>query len=283
MDQWTGNRPFKGLLIGDSGTGKTACTSYLANEGYELFYADFDNGMSIVPKVIKNKESLKRIHYRTLTDKLHTVGGGIFCDGMPEAATTFTGLLSGWVDGGKSYGPIHTWGPDRVLVMDSMTFLGRSLLRLILFNNKRNGQKPWVGDYGDAMDMMENILALLYSDSIKCHVIVNAHITYISKETGEVDKKGEDIMVEKGYPSALGTKLPPKVGRYFDFVLLTKSITTSLSSRKELILQSEGLIELKCPAIELPHNLPLETGLAQIFKAMGIKRPGLIEMGQPAA
>src|SRR5262252_6388431 len=118
MDQWASNgRPFKGLIIGDSGSGKTALVAYLANEGYELFWADFDNGLSIIPKIIKNPAALKRIHYKTLTDKLEAKGGKIFLDGCPEAANTFQMMLANWIDGGKPYGAIHTWGVDRVLVL----------------------------------------------------------------------------------------------------------------------------------------------------------------------
>lgn len=279
MDEWGDTpKPFKGLLIGDSGAGKTAATAYLAKEGYELFYADFDNGLSIVPRIIKDKAALRRIHYTTMTDKLHTVGGAVFCDGMPEAASKFQGMLSGWVDQGKSYGPLHTWGPERILILDSMTLLGRSILRHHLFLNKRNGQKPYISDWGDAMDTLENILALLYSTAIKCNVIVTAHITYISKESGSQDAKGEDIMVEKGYASALGTKLPPKVGRYFDTVLMVKSTTTGPITVKQILTKSDGLVELKCAAIDLPHALPLETGMAQVFRALDVPRPGAVSM-----
>lgn len=284
MDNWEGGRPFKGLLIGDSGAGKTAATAYLANEGYELFYADFDNGLSIIPKIIKGTEARKRIHYKTMTDKLHTVSGGVFCDGMPEAATTFQAMLSGWMDGNTSYGPLHTWKPERVLILDSMTFLGRSLLRLHLFNNKRNGQKPYISDYGDAMDNLENILGLLYSTSIKCNVIVTAHISYISRDVGETDAKGEDIQVTRGYPSALGTKLPPKVGRYFDTILMVRSTTVGPVTNRQIITQSDGLIELKCAAVDLPHTLSLQTGMAEVFRALDVPRPGAIKMvPQPAA
>jgi hypothetical protein len=278
MSDWVGGKPFKGLIIGDSGSGKTAATAYLANEGYELFYADFDNGLSIIPKIIKSKEARARIRYKTLTDKLHTVSGGVFCDGMPEAASTFTAMLSGWMDGNTSYGPLHTWGPERVLILDSMTFFGNALLRYHLFLNGRNGKKPYLADYGDAMAGMEAVLSLLYSETIKCNVIVTAHVTYISKDTGETDKKGEEITVEKGYPSALGTKLPPKVGRYFDTILMMKSTTTGPVTVRQIITQSDGLVELKCAAIELPHALQLETGLAQVFRALEVPRPGAVKM-----
>ena len=284
MDNWEeGSKPFKGLLIGDQGTGKTAATSYLANEGYELFYADFDDGLAIIPQIIKSKEARARIHYKTLTDKLHTIGDGVYCDGCPEAASTFQALLSGWVDGSKSYGPLHTWGPERVLVIDSLTRLGESLMRYHLFLNGRNGKKPFVGDWGDAMENMQAILSLLYSTSIKCNVIVNAHISYITRDTGEDNAKGDDIKVEKGYPSALGSKLPPKVGGYFNNVLMVKSMTIGQITTRQIITQSDGLIELKCPAIGLPHRLPHETGMRDIFRALGIKRPGSISMLPPGS
>jgi hypothetical protein len=250
MDNWGGNKPFKGLLIGDSGAGKTAAVSYLANEGYELFWADFDNGLSIVPKLIKDKAALKRIRYKTFTDKMQTIGGAVFSDGCPSAATNFVENLSGWMDDGTSYGPLHTWGPEQILVLDSMTFFGSAIMRRHLFLNKRNGQKPFQSDWGDAMDNLEAVLSLLYSESIKCNVVVTSHITFIAKATGEIDAKGEEIRMDKGYPSALGSKLPPKIVRYFDVILLVKSMTpTPGVTVRQILTQSDGLVELKCPAI----------------------------------
>ena len=103
--------------------------------------------------------------------------------------------------------------------------------------------------------MIEAVLAALYSTAIKCNVIVNSHITFV----------GEDAAL-RGYPNTLGQKLPPKVGRYFNTVLMVKTIGTGPGAKRLIHTQSEGLVELKTPAPGImPRTLPLDTGLATFF------------------
>ena len=40
------------LLVGDSGSGKTASLATLANAGYKLRILDFDNGLDILPEFL---------------------------------------------------------------------------------------------------------------------------------------------------------------------------------------------------------------------------------------
>tara|TARA_R110000824_G_scaffold230800_5_gene418492 strand:+ start:281 stop:673 length:393 start_codon:yes stop_codon:yes gene_type:complete len=111
-------------------------------------------------------------------------------------------------------------------------------------------------DWGAAQQRIENLLGELYSPRIKCNVIVIAHIDYITfAETGMV----------RGLPMAPGNKLSPKIPTYFNTLVLAKS---RADKKKVLRTVSEGIVEAKLPALGVPEELPLETGLNTIFNTI---------------
>jgi hypothetical protein len=244
------------LLLGDSGSGKTGALASLVKAGYKLKIVDFDNGLDILAKMLeKTPELLSRAEYITCTDKWKSVSGKIMIDGQPKAWAKGMNALDKWEDGTSA----KDWERDTVLVLDSLTFAGQAALRNALFLNGRAGQQAQIQDWGAAMSAIEDLLALLYSDSIKCNVIVISHITFVERDDG----------LNKGYPSALGNKLPPKVGRYFNSILLAKSVGQGTAAKRVIKTSSEGLVELKHPVPgSLPNELPVETGLATFFEAV---------------
>ena len=159
-------------------------------------------------------------------------------------------------------GNIGDWGPETIVLIDSLGFAGMAALRFVRQLNMHQldsfTSKP---DYGQAMDMVEGMLQLLYSNSVKCHVIVNSHITFI-----------EDILKGSliGLPRALGSKLPPKVGGYFNSIVHTTTVGSGKSAKRMIRTTSEGMVELKLPILPgtLPSELPIENGLLTIFKTL---------------
>ncbi len=118
------------------------------------------------------------------------------------------------------------------------------------------------------MRYIEDLLGLLYSDTIKCNVLVLSHITFIEKEGNSG---------AAGYPSTLGSKLPPKVGRYFNTMLRCKTIGSGSAQKRVIRTVSEPGLELKNPA---PSKVPAEIefkgtsgGLAEFFKIVLGKSP----------
>ena len=259
LEQRSGSTLVKVITIGDSGSGKTSALASLARAGYEVFILDFDNGTDIRldPEVLA-AEFRSQIIVETLTDKV-TKGstGPVVKD--PTAAKRAMELLNKW----KDYGPVEEWGPDRVLVIDSITMLGNACMNWVRKLNMRVGQKLRINDWGDAITMQESLLQLLYSDEVHCHVIVNAHITYQGGEDGAID------MGVKGWPSALGSKLPTKVGRYFNMVTRTSSLGSGANEKRYIQTQSSPAIELKnpMPSLILP-KYPIEDGWGKIFAAV---------------
>lgn len=253
----------KMLLIGESGSGKSGCLASLAKAGYNLRIIDFDNGLDVLAKLLAgDQKALERVNFITCTDKFKSVAGSVIVNGQPKAWANAMTSLDNWKDG--NFGSVSSWGSDDVLVLDSLTFASAAAMRQVLFLNGKTNETRRIQDWGQAMDLTESLLSLLYSDEIKCNVIVTSHITYIERDDG----------LSKGYPSALGSKLPPKIGRYFNTILMTKSTGSGANVKRVIRTVTEGAIDLKTPIPgKLPPELPLETGLAQFFEAVRGGKP----------
>lgn len=253
---------FKMLLIGNSGMGKTGALTSLALAGYNLRVLDLDNGAEILFQLLKHdKAALARVDVETHTDKYKEVAGAM------RAQTPLTGFsgaaktLTNWPGLGKP----SDWTAKEVLVVDSLTLLGRFIMNhvLNLAGRLTTGQPAQIQDWGQAMDLQENVLAGLYG--LPCNVIVTSHLTSITPE-GEA--------VPMFFPSALGSKLPPKVGRYFNSTLGVKLVGVGANKRR-IITTSDPALGCKTPAPGLiKPEYPLETGLADYAKELFGALPG---------
>jgi len=253
-------KPTKLLLYGDSGSGKTGCLAALANAGQRIIIQDYDNGLDVLFSYVE-PEFRKNVYYVTLTDRMRGSAFGALPVGMPSATTRGMQLLDNWKDGDIKLGGISSWGLDTTLVLDSLTMMGRSTMRYIRAINGRSPDDPsWQSDWGQAMKIQESMLEMFYDDSIKCNIVVTCHILMI----GGDEKTGDGA---KGMPSALGSKLPPIVPGYFNNTL--RAITIG-GDRRVLRSASSMDLELKnTNPKEVPKELPLATGLAQFFTAVG--------------
>lgn len=260
------DKPIKMLFIGDSGSGKTGALASLVRAGFNLVIQDFDNGLDyLVNELMQDKNSdelLARVTYATLTDKMKAVAGQAMIDGVPKAFPNAMNLLTKWKTDTEDLGNISTWGRDTIFVLDSLTLASLAAFRWVQMTKQ---YKNPMQTYGDAQNLIENTLALLFSDNVTCHVIVNSHITFVDMESG----------LTKGYPSSVGKALGPKIPRYFNTCLEAKTKGSGAASKHVILTRPDGMIELKSslPASQLPAELPLETGLAEFFKLAGALPP----------
>lgn len=276
-------RVTKLLNMGDPGSGKTGALASLLKDGYRIICLDFDNGLDILVNLLQDDlPALDRLYYETFTDKMKMVGGQtrstekiasksvnmIIPAGTPTAFTRAMKGLTSWkfpvAEGSEEtydLGNSGDWGPETIIVLDSLGFAATAALSLIRdMNNHQLDQQISQPDYGQAMEMVENVLKLLYSDAIKCNVIINTHIVYL-----------EDVLSEThGLPRALGSKLPPKVGGYFNTIIRTKTEGSGKSRKRVIHTQSDVACELKLPVKPgtVPDVLPIDTGLATLFKIL---------------
>lgn len=251
----------KALVIGDSGAGKTGALASLAQAGYNVRILDLDNGLDVLTNLLTDskspygREAAGRVHFETLTDPMRNLNGKL----VPKQATVWTRsckLLDKWETEGCAFGPISTWTSQEVLVIDSLSFLCSAAMNFILSMNNRLAQQPQQSDWYAAQQLVESMLQMLYDEGVGCNVVINCHITYIGEENGP----------QHGYPASLGKALSPKIGRYFNTVLMAKTTGLGSSQKRELLTQSTGMIELKNTSpLKVKPKYPLETGLAQYF------------------
>jgi AAA domain-containing protein len=247
------------LLVGDSGSGKTGSLASLAQAGFNLRIIDMDSGLDVLANLLANSPALDRVVFETITDKMRNVNGRL----IPAQATAWqrmVGLLTNWPE----LGPITSWGANDILVLDSFTMAGNAAMNFVQAMNSNMGKRPQQSEWGDAQNHLESLLQMLYDEAVKCNVIVTSHIAFIGEENGAV---------ATGYPMALGKALPPKVGRYFNTILLARSSGAGASVKREILTSStrmgSGIVELKNtnPGRVAPAY-PLATGLADYFKAI---------------
>lgn len=294
--------PVKMLLIGDSGMGKTGALASLVKEGYRVIVADFDSGLESLFKELEKlpSGSTDNFYYETFTDPMVSSGGKILPAGVPVAYSGFVNGLTRWKfgkgDDAYDLGKITSWGGNTVFVIDSLTHLGRAAMRHVQAINGQLGKHPHPGIYGQAMELIESVLTLLYGSNINCNVIVNSHISFHDDTEAVIENKAAlesdsakadfsaPIRPQKGFPMALGDKLPPKVGSYFNICVRVKTKGIGSSAKRIIRTSTEGVVGLKFPhgATKFPDEVPLSTGLADIFKYLkGGKHTPYVETKEP--
>lgn len=247
------------LLMGDSKSGKTgACASLVKN--YNLRILDFDNGLDALAQIVKrdSADRLPTVEFRTLRDRLKSSPLGTVTDGNATAFVEALRMLDNWKYDGTDLGAPSQWGPDAILVLDSLTFMSDAAWRFRepLVPRSRDGKYDIRAVYKDAQDAIESVLALLTSESFRTNVIVISHVRYVDNPDG----------TKKGYPTAVGAALSPQIPRYFNSVALAQ---TGPGGKRQIQTAATAMIDLANPAsFKMLPTLPIETGLAEFFRTV---------------
>lgn len=243
---------YKGLHVGDTGTGKSGAMAALVDAGYKLRILDFDAGLDPLTGYSKQRAKLlANVDYETLKDQFKLSGSNLVIKKAPSFQRAMQ-LLEKWGD----YGPVESWGDDVILVVDTLGSMAKAAFNMVLQANGilgMQGQKggPEQSHWGVAQENVERLLENLASpDIVRCHLIVNAHWAW--------QESGPGVM--KPYPEVLGKALNPKVGRKFNNML---GFTIAAGNRV-IRTQRDGMIALKTSK-PVKAEYPLSTGLAEIF------------------
>lgn len=252
------------LLLGDSGSGKTGALASLVKAGYKLRILDFDNGLDILKEMILHTcpENLGNVEFRTLRDKYKSSAEGPVISGAAKAFVDAIKMLDRWkytIDGVETdLGIPAEWGPECILVLDSMSFLSDAAwaFREPLVVKGKDGKYDVRALYKDTQDAVESVLALLTSANFATNVIVTAHIRYIENDDGST----------KGYPNAAGKALGPVIPRYFNSMA---QVETKAGGKRTIRTTSTAMIDLKNTApFKMAKDYPIETGLADFFAVL---------------
>ena len=225
-------RPFMGpktLLLGGVGAGKTWSLSTIVEAGYELFVIITDPGgeETLIDSIKAKDLPFDNVHWAYCAsatpswDTMLEIARKISLLTYEDLGKLKSGIGKAdyrqWMQflelcanfkcdrTGEEYGPIDSWGPERVFVIDSLSGLNTMAKTLAV------GAKPTMhqGEWGVAMGVIEGYLQKLTGD-VKCPVVVTAHL---EREVDEVI--GSTVLMV----STLGRKLAPKVPRDFSEVV----------------------------------------------------------------
>ena len=235
------------LLVGDSGSGKTASLAALANAGYNLRILDYDDGLAILPEFL-NSDAVSRVSYVTLKDPI----------GRADAFRKGVNLISNWKDKEEEFGSVSKWTSKDVLVIDSLTLMGEAALRgALVFNNKKPTDQASQPEWGTAMRDVQHIIQYLTGSEVPCNVVVTTHMQYMEGDMG----------VSKAYPTSVGSKLSTKIGRYFNCVCRIDTRSSSKGVERTLRTVSDHRMDLKVTAPKLIEpNTVLD--LAKLFDSI---------------
>jgi len=280
-------RLVKGLCLGYPGSAKTGSLASLINSGrYNVRILDFDGNYDPLYEYVK-PEFYDKVEIKTFEDKLKMGVDRIIPNGSPRAFELGMKLLDSWKytdkDTGEvvDLGPISSWGPDDVLVLDTLTAMGRAALRHTLDKAGRSGKPAQIQDWGVAMDKQDMCVQMLMNSSVKCHVLVMAHLKLIgppkeeakdSDETKDMKHEIQSIIPHRLYPSALGQELPPRIAADFPFVLLYRSKTIGSKTRRTILTKAQKDVDVKVPLASIDAELPVETGLLTLFEQVEGKK-----------
>lgn len=248
------------LIEGDSGSGKTGALTSLVKAGYKLRILDFDNGLDVLKGFIQHEcpEAIGNVEFRTLRDKRKASADGPVIDGQPKAFISAIKMLDNWKYDEIDLGRPTEWGSDCILVVDSLTMLSDSAYdwREPLTPRGKSGDYDKRAVYFDAQKAIEDVLALLTSESFKTNVIVISHIKYIERPDGTT----------KGYPNSVGSALSPRIATYFNSVAQCE---TQAGGKRKIKTISTATLDLKNPKpFAMAPSYDLSTGLADFFAVL---------------
>lgn len=255
LDQHQSNNLTKMIVLGDPGSGKTGGLCSLVKAGYHLGIIDFDNGLDSLVQYIKHEcpDKIKNVHYVTLRDKYKMTVDGPVIVGAARAFADSMKLLDNWPDLGSP----SEWGPEWILVTDSLTMMSKSCFdwREQLMTSKA-GKYDQRAVYYDAQKIIEKSLANLTSESFGTNVIVIAHVQYQEDEDG----------VRRGYPKSVGSALSSWIGAYFNSMALCQ---TTPSGKRVVKTTPTPMVTLKNPRpFDMMKEYPIENGFAEFFEVL---------------
>ena len=264
------------LLLGDAKSGKTGSLVSLVEAGYTLRILDLDNLLDFLKGQILKRcpDRLDSVEFRTLRDEYKGTDAGMIISGKPRAWIDSLKLLNRWQykepDGTEvDYGVPATWGPDVILVIDSLTRWSDACYAFheVMTPSGTKGQDGRAV-YGNAQRDLEKQLAALTSKTFATNVIVICHGLYLDLDDGKT----------KIFPQSLGNKLAPKIPTYFpNYIRYTKEV-----ENRVIQLTSDRMIDLSTTRPDLlDKTLPVDTGLAKIFVAL--RQPSAAPEDKPSA
>lgn len=253
------NREFvKIMLVGHSGAGKTGALTSLAKAGYRLRILDLDAGLDALINHIEAEcpEALDRVDFMAFRDTYKVGPAGPQVAGAPKAFVNAVRALDKWEDDSTP----AEWGADTILVIDSLTNLGRAAFAWARQMNPASKEpRQW---YMAAQSALEDVIATATGPEFKTNLIVMSHIDLRSMPDGTF----------QGFATSIGQALGPKLPRYFNTMIALEAKGQGKNVKRVLRTVPTATLTLKNPApMKIEAEYPIETGLATVFSKLAGK------------
>lgn len=272
--------PARILLAGYPGSGKTGSLCSLVNAGFKLRVLDFDKNYAPLTAYSNDAMLERNVDIVPLEDKLRKGNKVIEPFGTPTAWPKALALMDRWKyteDGVETdLGCSKDWGPDTIVVVDSLTSMGDCVKRYALSIANRDRLRMRDSDWGVAMGEQKEFLDMLRADSNRFHLIVMSHLKIVGPReirqgddeiTQALKKSQSDMIPTRYYPSALGRQLPPEIPGMFNTMLLAERKVTAGNVRRIIRTDVGEEMDIKIPA-NIPKQLDIATGMIDVFKAL---------------
>lgn len=274
--------PFRGILVGWPGAGKTGALACLVSAGFKVRYLDFDGGNYGPMLKYSDPKMHKNVDIISFADKL--VNGARFIEtaGLPTAFNDAMKMLIHWkykdADGTEvDLGRSKDWGPDTIVVIDTLDGMGDTAFRRAQSMLNKTPLNTTRTVWGVAMADQENAVRILANPSNGYHLIILSHLTMVGPKdvekdddevTKELKERAMDILPTRLYPAALGQKLPPKIGGAVPTLLLVERVVKGGKVKRVIRSDTGSELDTKIPSATDLGVLPIETGMIDIFNAV---------------
>jgi hypothetical protein len=237
----------KVIIMGDSGSGKTGHLASLANAGYQLRVLDIDNKLGILRSYL-DANAEENIHFITLRDDISAPKANAYRD--------LTKIIwNGWKTKTENLGALSEWDANSVLVIDSLTFLGKAAMhKAASEGGKPMNTKLTMSEWGEAIGGVESLIDFLTSDYFKFNLVVTALPIAVDDEFGS----------SKLYPQTVTKNFSMQVPAYFDNLIGLKARRDGSRYFRTI---SEPRAEYRTSN---PKGVPkeMDANLAELFKLL---------------
>lgn len=289
-DKLLGQTPYRGFHIGLPGSAKTGALAALLNVGYKVRVLDFEGNFQPL-LAYTDPRALGNLDVITFQDKLRNGDKYVEPLGIPEAFNKANQMLLEWKyteeDGTEvNLGKSKDWGMDTIVVIDSGSSLAAAIMRRAMKMNNKTKSSMTSAVWGHARADFEDFIGLLKADDKKYHLIINMHQQMLGPQDflaqGDADvvreKKlesiAQDLIPTRWYPVSMTKPQAQTVHGLLPIMLHFEKINKQ--GKEVRIIDTVGGIDIdvKIPGKGLLRQYPIETGMADIFAAMGYKAPG---------
>jgi len=287
--------PARVLVTGYPGSAKTGSLASLANAGFKLRVLDFDgNPESLL--LFTNPECLKNIDIVSLEDPITEQGRHLgtkmptaFLQGLrlmdrwkyedPDGVLDEkTGRL--WVDLGSS----KEWGLDTIVVLDGITGNSAAAMARARSLTNQTPENTTQQTWGMAAQDQLSFIKRLTASTNRHHVVALSHLKMVgpkdttkgeSEVSREIKERMVDMIPTRLLPTAVGWSLPQQIAGEFPVAVNMEVRFKGNTAIRSMQVLPRKDMDLKVPARDLEklEGLGPETGLIELFKALGHKPP----------